>query len=231
MSQSPAQDLAVATAPHQVTMAFLGDTFAIHEVGERIAYAEVLPHLITLGEGKPRKRLTLLVSIQEFTERFGLSRRPAEEDASVVTLAPAVESALDILQQVLSEDDFGWMDCLFTAGLLEEEGQAPLREGELRILISPSGGLFTLPGNAPTLAAGTHHAVSNALAPEGCPIPDEEAAPVLVERSRSCDLLATSGLVAFLRRNPGVARNLSVDTIKQVAFEFPQVVDEGLLAP
>lgn len=231
MSQSPAQDLTVTTAPHQVTMAFLGDTFSIHEVGERIAYSEVLPHLVTLGEGKPRKRLTLLVSVQEFTERFGLIHRPAEEVDSVVTLAPAVESTLDILRQVLSADEFGWRDCHFTAGLLEQEGAEPVQDGELRILISPSGGVFTIPGNAPAVAEGTHHAVSRALAPEGCPIPDNEATPVLVERSRSCDLLATNGLIAFLRRNPEVTRNLSVDTLKQIAFEFPQVVDEGFLVP
>lgn len=227
----PTQTLTATTASHEVTMAFLGDTFAIHEVGEQVTYTEVLPHLVTLGEGKPRPRLTLLASGREFAERFGLPWDSVKGQDSLVTLVPAVESALDTLRQVLSDDEFGWRGCRFSTGLLENEGLKPVEDGELRLLLSPYGGIHTLPGASPALATGTLHAVSRALAPEGCPIPDADAVEVLIERSRSCDLLATSGLVAFLQRNPEVTRSLSVDTLRQIAFVFPGISEAGLLSP
>lgn len=230
MTQSHAQDQAITNLAHEATMAVLGDTFAIHEVGERIAYTEILPHLVALGEGAPRKRLTLLASVHEVNERFGLVRRPADDD-SLVALLPSLESALDTVRGVLSDDEFGWSGCHFTAGLLERDGLGPIEDGELRILISPRGGSLTTPGNAPRLPVGAHHAVSNALAPDGCPAPDTEIAPALAQRSVSRDLLATCGLVSFLRRNPGFVRDLTLDTIKQIEFEFPRLVDEGLFAP
>lgn len=230
MTEPSVRDLGMDTSPpHLVTMAFLGDTFAIHEVGERLARTEVLPQFASPGEGSARKRMTLLVSYAEFAERYGFAVRDMRENDSLVVLAPVVESALETLREVLSGEEFGWNGCRFDVGLLERP--TPASESELRILISPRGGIFSTGGNVPRLAQGTHHAVSAALAPEACPISDEEAAPILIERSRSRDLLATLGLVAFLRRNPEVARSLSEDTIRQIAFEFPRAVDAGLLAP
>lgn len=229
MTQPHTQDQTIPNLSREATMTLLGDTFAIHDVGERIAYTEVLPHLVALGEGAPRKRLTLLASVQEVTERFGLARRPADDD-SLVALLPSLESALDTTREVLSGEEFGWGRCHFSAGLLERDGLTPVEDGELRILISPHGGSLTTPGNTPRLPVGTRHAVSNALAPDGCPAPDAEITSVLVQRSRSRDLLPTCGLISFLRRNPGSVRDLTLDTIKQIEFEFPRFVDEGLLA-
>lgn len=225
VSHPPAEDL-IATSTREATMALLGDTFAIHEVGERIAYTEVLPHLVRLGVYKPRKRLTLMVSAREFTERFNLFERH-ESDASIVALAPMVESAVETLRGILSEDDFEWKQCDFTAGVLERDGASPVGEGELRLLISPAGGAYTISGAGPSLPSGTHHAVSRAVAPGGCPLPDDEVVSTLVERSRSGDLLATCGLVSYLRRNEGIGSALSEDTLRQVAFEFPPVMDDG----
>lgn len=213
----------------EVTMSLLGDTFAIHEVGERLAYTEVLPHLVRLGEGAPKKHLTLLVSAQEVTQRFGLVERPAD-DQSVVALLPALESAVETLREVLADEEFGWSDCRFRAGLLEREGASSVADGELRILISPEGGSLTL-ARALELPEGTHHAVSRVLAPEQCPVSDETVASVLSRRSTSGDLLATCGLISFLRRQGGFVWNLSLDTVHQIQFEFPRFVDEGVLAP
>lgn len=222
-------DLTVANAASEATMSLLGDTFAIHEVGERIAYSEVLPHLVMLGESGSRERVTLLVSAREVTEKFGLAERP-EDDDSLVALLPTLESALDILREILSGEEFGWSRCRFSAGLLERDGMKPVEDGELRILISPAGGIFASPGSSLTLPSGTKHAVSRSLAPDGCPASDAEVAPILVQRSRSRDLLATCGLISFLRRNPSVIRDLTLDTIRQVEFEFPRFVEEGVLA-
>lgn len=230
MAQPHTQDQTAVDAAHEVTMSLLGDTFAVHEVGERLAYTEILPHLVRLGEGAPRKRLTLLVSAREVTQRFSLAERPADDD-SLVALLPALESALETLREVLSGDEFGWEDCHFHAGFLEREGVTPVSDGELRILISPQGGALAIPGSGLTLTPGTHHTVSRVLAPEKCPVPDEEIAPVLAQRSLSGDLLATCGLIASLRRRPGSARDLSIDTIRQIEFEFPRFVEAGVLAP
>ena len=91
--------------------------------------------------------------------------------------------------------------------------------------------MFTASHHGLKLPEGTHHAVSQVLAPERCPASDAEAAPVLAQRSTSGDLLATCGLISFLRRNDGFVWNLSLDTVHQIQFEFPRFVDEGVLAP
>lgn len=230
MTAPHAQAPARSEVAREVTMSLLGDTFAVHEVGERLAYTEVLPHLVRLGAGTPRKRLTLLVSAREITQRFGLAERPSDDD-SLVALLPALESAVETLREVLSDDEFGWKECHFRAGLLEREGASPVADGELRILISPEGGSLTAAGDGPGLPVGTHHAVSRVLAPERCPVSDDEIAPVLAQRSLSGDLLATCGLISFLQRRKGAVRDLSLDTIRQIEFEFPRSVEEGVLAP
>lgn len=229
MAQPYAQDQMTLDAAHEVTMSLLGDTFAVHEVGERLAYTELLPHLARLGEGAPRERLTLLVSAREITQRFGLAERPAD-DNSLVALLPALESALETLREVLSGAEFGWGDCQFRAGFLEREGVTPVHKGELRILISPQGGTLVTPSGRADLTPGVHHAVSRVLAPEKCPVPDDEIASVLTQRSLSGDLLATCGLIAFLRRRPSTVRDLSLDTVRQIEFEFPRFVEEGVLS-
>lgn len=230
MAQPHAQDRTSTDTAHEVTMSLLGDTFAVHEVGERLAYTEILPHLVRLGEGAPRKHLTILVSAREITRHFDLAARPADDD-SLVALLPALESAVETLREVLSDAEFGWEGCHFRAGLLERESASPASDGELRILISPRGGALTLPGRGPSLPPDMHHAVSKVLAPERCPVPDTEVAPLLSQRSLSGDLLATCGLISFLRRRSDVVRDLSLDTIRQIEFEFPRFVEDGVLSP
>lgn len=218
------------SATRQATLSLLGDTFAIHEVGERIARVEVFPLLEALSQGGPLRRLTLLASAQEITRRFDIPEWPAGDD-SLVTLLPALESAADTIRESLTSPGLDWGQCQFESGLLEHEGHAPVAEGELRILVSPPGGVLTLSGEGLGLPRGTHHAVSMALAPGDRPVSDSEIAPVLIQRSLSGDLLATYGLVSFLRRNPEVVRDLSLDTLRQIEFEFPHLVEEGILSP
>lgn len=214
--------------PEDITMAVLGDTFAINDVGERLVYSELLPHLVAIGESTPREQVTVLVSAREFIERYKLAPSDANEGKTVVALAPMVESAVDALREVLTGDEFGWRDCQFDTGLLEAEGMRPVAEGELRILLSPSGGDLASGSRLPKMAERTHHAVSHALAPAEHTVSEAVVKSALVTRSRSRDLLATVGLVGFLRRNPEVLWDLDVSTIQQVACEFPRAIDEGL---
>lgn len=220
-------DPRVATSAHLVTLSLLGDTFATHEVGEEVAYSELLPYLVKRGEGKARAKLLLMVSAREFIDRFGFAPGCALEDCPVETLAPAIGSALDVIQETLSDEKIGWKDCVYSAGTLEREGAEPIQDGELRILISPAGGMFTKRCGERADLRGASHALSNALAPEGLPVPDEEVASLLIDRSQSGDLMATCGLAAYLQRNPGVVSSLSADTLGQMAAGFPDVLVGG----
>lgn len=217
-------DSRVVTSAHLVTLSLLGDTFATHEVGEEVAYNEVLPYLVKRGEGKARTRHLLMVSAKEFIDCFGFAPGCALGDCPVETLAPALGSALDFIQETLSDDMIGWKGCVYSVGTLEREGAEPVRDGELRILISPAGGMFTKRGGERPELGGAAHTLSHALAPEGLPVPDDEVASLLIDRSQSGDLMATCGLAAYLQRNPGVVQSLSADTVGQMAAGFPGVL-------
>lgn len=227
ISTPATDDPSVTTPAHLVTLSLLGDTFATHEVGEEVAYDELLPLVLRQGEGEGYKRLTILVSAKEFIARFGFSPGCPLEDCPVEFLAPAIGSALDFIQQSLSDEYAGWEDCVFSAGTLERDGLEQVQDAELRILVSPAGGMFTKRGGERPALMGAGHTLSMALAPEGLPVPDEEVASLLIDRSQSGDLMATCGLAAYLQRNPGVVQGLSAETVGQMAASFPGVLEAG----
>lgn len=208
---------------HALKLSHLGDTFAIHSIGVRLSRNDLLLPLVSSARGPLTTRLTLLVSAEEITEPFGLG---TPTDLDLTTVLPALDTAREDLQAILCTEALGWRNCLFHAGLLEDEGQEPIVAGETRILLSPASGKLTHPSNAHAVPEGVHHITSASLGWSGQPtVTDAEVLPTLVERSQSQDLLATVGLAAFIRRNPELLPALHEDTVRQLSYEFPTVMD------
>lgn len=204
---------------HTVKLSILGDTFAIHDVGTRLAQAELLAPLVNSERGPHTTTLTLLASAAEITQHYGL---PAPAKPDLTTVLPALDTTREALSIIFAKHPLGWGHCHLRAGLLEDEDDTPAPEGELRLLISPENSTAA----QPPAPEGTLRFSSPTLGQTTPTTPDAALMSTVIERSQSEDLLATIGLAAFVRRNPGVLPRLHGNTLHQLAYEFPDALGD-----
>lgn len=205
-------------------LALLGDTFAIHEVGEHIAAQDVLPVLASLPSAADLRHLVLTIAPDECL--------PASLRAqgSTEALMPIVSSAVHAVRESLSDSRTALDAHSLAASSVPLDNLPPWTPRALHLVLTPFVEVSSLPV-VPSLPAGARLVLCHALSPGGAPATDAAIAQTVIERSRSGDLLSTQGLIAFLRRNHDVVLDLAVGTARQIADAFPSAANEGLLTP